>query len=203
MEHPQQKQPSNKRIANYISFIAHPPIVSVPTFIVINLHFLGLIHSTSIIIICVIFGAVIPVFTSLVLIRKMGTDLDITDCTKRTMPLILAIISYSIGFLILLFVKAPPITTVLMFCYATNTLAILFINFEWKISIHAMGIAGPTAALTYVFGLPGVFFGLIILFVMWSRVTLKKHTISQVLAGAVLGLFLTAIQLIYLVPLIS
>ncbi len=203
MEYPQQKQPAKYEIAKYISFIAHPPIISVPTFIVINLHFLGLIHSVSIIVICAVFGAFIPVFTSLVLIKKMGTDLDITDRTKRTMPLLLAIISYSIGFLILLFVNAPPVTTVLMFCYVTNTIAILFINFKWKISIHAMGIAGPTAVLTYVFGLSGVFFGLIILIVMWSRVTLKKHTISQVLAGAVLGLFLTAIQLIYLVPLIS
>ena len=203
MVHLQQELRSKKKFAKFVSLITHPPIISVPTFIIIILAFMSFTNSVGIIITCMIFGAVIPVFTSLVLIKKMGIDLDITDRTKRTLPLILAIISYIIGFLILYFIKAPPVVTVLMLCYFTNTLIILFINFKWKISIHAMGIAGPTVALTYVFGFYGVFFGFLILLVMWSRVTLQKHTISQVLAGAFLGILLTAAQLNYIVPLIS
>jgi len=65
-----------------------------------------------------------------------------------------------------------------------------------------MGVAGPTAALIYLFGYKGVIFGLIIPLVIWSRVKLNKHTIAQVLAGSVLGLTLTAVQLYFLVPLI-
>jgi len=36
--------------------------------------------------------------------------------------------------------------------------------------------------------------------VMWSLVILKKHTVSQVLAGGMLGIILTAVQLYYIVP---
>jgi len=63
-----------------------------------------------------------------------------------------------------------------------------------------MGVAGPTVALVYLFGFPGLIFGLIIPLVMWSRVKLKKHTISQVLAGGMVGIILTAVQLYYIVP---
>ena len=157
-------------------------------------------HSLAITGICWIFGAFLPILTSLILIEKMHTDIDITDRTKRTLPLFYAVCSYLIGFFILFVLSAPSLTTALMFIYFSNTLIILFINLSWKISIHAMGVAGPTVALVYLFGFPGLIFGLIIPLVMWSRVKLKKHTISQVLAGGMLGIILTAVQLYYIVP---
>jgi membrane-associated phospholipid phosphatase len=195
-----QKLKSEKKFANFISSITHPPLVSIPTFAIINYFLLGLMHSLTITGICWIFGAFLPILTSLILIEKMHTDIDITDRTKRTLPLFYAVCSYLIGFFILFVLSAPSLTTALMFIYFSNTLIILFINLSWKISIHAMGVAGPTVALVYLFGFPGLIFGLIIPLVMWSRVILKKHTVSQVLAGGMLGIILTAVQLYYIVP---
>jgi membrane-associated phospholipid phosphatase len=195
-----QKLKSEKKFANFISSITHPPLVSIPTFAIINIFVLGLMHSLTITGICWIFGAFLPILTSLILIEKMHTDIDITDRTKRTLPLFYAVCSYLIGFFILYVLSAPPLTTALMFIYFSNTLIILFINLSWKISIHAMGVAGPTVALIYLLGFPGLIFGLIIPLVMWSRVKLKKHTTSQVLAGGMLGIILTAVQLYYIVP---
>jgi len=193
---------SQLEIAKFISMIAHPPVISIPTFIILNYFLAGPEQFVVPTLISITFGALLPILTSLILIKKMNTDLDITDRTKRTMPLILAICSYLLGFLVLLWFGAPAIVSVLMLVYGTNTLLILIINFYWKISIHAMGIAGPTAAFIFTFGLVGVIIGLIIPFVMWSRLKLKKHTLSQVIAGSVLGLLLTWIQLSYIVPLI-
>jgi membrane-associated phospholipid phosphatase len=189
-------------IAKFVSSITHPPLVSIPVFIIMNYLLLGSSNFINVTIICLIFGAFLPIITSLILIKKMDTDIDITDRTKRTLPLFFAVCSYFIGFIVLYIVQAPSITTILMFIYSSNTLIILFINLYWKISIHAMGVAGPTAAFIYAFGFPGLIIGLLIPFVMWSRVKLKKHTIGQVIAGTVLGLILTSIQMYYLVPLI-
>jgi membrane-associated phospholipid phosphatase len=191
-----------KKIAKLISNITQPPVVSIPTFAIINYVLLGFNNSLMITMICWIFGAFLPITTSLILIRKMHTDMDITDRTKRTLPLFLAVCSYVIGFLVLLSLGAPSLTTALMFIYSSNTLIILFINLSWKISIHTMGIAGPTVALTYLFGFSGLLFGLLIPLVMWSRVKLKKHTISQVVAGGLTGIILTSVQLYFLLPLI-
>ncbi|MDD3985432.1 MAG: PAP2 family protein [Methanobacterium sp.] len=187
--------------AKFISTITPPPIVSIPVFIIINYVLLGFKNSIFITLICLLFAVFFPILTSLILIKKMNTDLDITDRNKRTSPLILAVFSYIIGFLVLYIFNAPVLTIALMFVYFSNTVLILFINFSWKISIHVMGVAGPIAALIYLFGSPEIIFCIIIPFVMWSRIKLNKHTPYQVLAGAILGLILTWIQLYYIVPL--
>ena len=197
-----QEATSKKKIARLISNVTQPPVVSIPTFAIINYVLLGFNNSMVITIICWIFGAFLPITTSLILIRKMHIDIDITDRTKRTLPLFFAVCSYLIGFLVLLSMGAPALTTALMLIYSTNTLIILFINLSWKISIHTMGVAGPTVALTYLFGISGLLFGLLIPLVMWSRVKLKKHTISQVLAGGIAGIILTYIQLYFILPLV-
>jgi len=189
--------------AKIISSITHPPLISIPTFVILNYFLIGPDNFVVSTLICLIFGAFLPILTSLILIKKMDTDLDITDRTKRTLPLLLAICSYFFGSLVLYIVNTPAIITALMLIYGLNTLIILIINFYWKISIHAMGIAGPTAAFAYTFGIPGLLIAVIIPFVMWSRVKLNKHTVSQVIAGTILGLFLTWVQLSYYVPLIQ
>src|ERR1700690_2440379 len=97
-----QELKSEKKIAKLISNVTQPPVVSIPTFAIINYIVLGFNNSLIITMICWIFGAFIPITTSLILIRKMHTDIDITDRTKRTLPLFLAICSYLIGFLVLL-----------------------------------------------------------------------------------------------------
>ncbi len=198
----QQEIKSEKKIARLISDITQPPVVSIPIFAIINYVLLGFNNSLVITMICWIFGAFLPITTSLILIRKMHTDLDITDRTKRTLPLFFAVCSYLIGFLVLLSMGAPALTTALMFIYSSNTLIILFINLSWKISIHTMGVAGPAVVLTYLFGILGLLFGLLIPLVMWSRVELKKHTISQVLAGGLAGIVLTYVQLYFILPLV-
>ena len=127
--------------------------------------------------------SILPILTSLILIKKMNTDIDITDRKKRILPLFFAVCSYLIGFFILYIIDAPAITTTLMFIYSSNTLIILLVTLSWKISIHTMGVAGPTASFNLFIWLGRIIFGLIIPMVMWSSVTLKKHSISQVLAG--------------------
>jgi hypothetical protein len=90
---------------------------------------------------------------------------------------------------------APLLTTVVMFGYFVGTLFLFFINLYWKISIHTMGIAGPTTVLVFVFGYWGALLGLLLPPVIWSRVYLKKHTVAQAITGAILGFVLTAIAL--------
>jgi membrane-associated phospholipid phosphatase len=198
----QQEFKSEKKIARLISNITQPPVVSIPTFALINYILLGFNNSLVITMICWTFGAFIPIITSLILIKKLHTDMDITDRTKRTLPLFFAVCSYLIGFLVLLSIGAPALTTTLMLIYSSNTLIILFINLSWKISIHTMGVAETTVVLTYLFGFPGLLFSILIPLVMWSRVKLKKHTISQVLVGCFAGIIFTYVQLYFILPLV-
>jgi len=195
---------SKTEFAEFISNAAYAPIISIPVFALLNYFLLSLPDFITITSVCVLFAGVMPILLVLWWLKdKNGNgvkiDMDIPDRTERNFPLLLVITSYAIGVIVLYLLNAPLITTVLMFCYFSNTLIVFFINLRWKISIHAMGVAGPATFLIYVFGPAGVIFALIIPFVMWSRIYLKEHTLSQVIMGAALGFFATAVQIYILI----
>jgi len=194
---------TKKRLAVLISAIAYAPIISIPVFALINYYYLNLYNFVIITAICAFFAGFLPIVLVLFFLKAKSNgeevDMDIPERTDRNYPLLLVIFSYIIGTIILYLVNAPAITTVLMFCYFSNTLILFFINLYWKISIHALGVAGPSIAMIYVFGIPGAIFSLIIPLVMWSRIYLKKHTVPQVIIGATLGLVFTALQIYYLI----
>lgn len=195
---------SKKRFAEFISNIAYAPLVSIPAFILINIFLLNLYDFVVITSICVVFAGIMPILLVLGWLKsKNGTgveiDMDIPERKERFYPLLMVIISYAIGTILLYMLNAPLITTVLMLCYFTNTLAVFFISIYWKISIHAMGVTGPVVALIFVFGPIGTIFALLIPVVMWSRLYLKEHTLSQVIMGVLLGFTFTTIQIYILI----
>lgn len=194
------KTSSKREFAELISNAAYAPIISIPVFALINYFLLNLHDFIIITSVCAIFAGLMPILLVLWWLKdKNGNnakiDMDIPERTDRNYPLLLVITSYAIGAIALYLLNAPLITTVLMFCYFSNTLAVFFINLRWKISIHSMGVAGPAAALIYVFGLPGMVFTLIIPVVMWSRLYLKEHTLLQVIMGGLLGFLSTTLQI--------
>lgn len=145
----------------------------------------------------IIFGFIFNVLL-FVLFRKKGklVDLDASVREERTVPFLIAVLFYLIGFIILIFFNVNIVSIAFWFCYISNTLLIVLINKYWKISAHAMGAAGPTAAVFFVFPLLSIIFFLIVFLVGWSRIKLKCHNLSQVLTGVLLGFFSTLIQII-------
>jgi membrane-associated phospholipid phosphatase len=86
---------------------------------------------------------------------------------------------------------APKIVGFLMLAYGINIIITVVISLFWKISAHAMGTAGPIAAL--ILNFEGLYWALIFLIpaVCWSRVFLKQHTTNQVVWGSVYGFIAT------------
>ncbi|WP_174589851.1 hypothetical protein [Methanocella conradii] len=189
---------TKEKLARAVSNIAQAPIISIPAFGLINyfsLDFYGFVFMTSL---CILFAGVLPVLVVMLWSRNKKSESDLPQKEDRIAPLVIVITIYLAGTAALYAAGAPLLSTALMFCYFSNTLIVFFINIFWKISIHSMGVMGPTVALIFAFGAPGAFLGLVLPVVMWSRIYLKKHTISQVIMGALLGFVLTAAQ-IYLV----
>lgn len=191
------RESKKRKWAVLISNATIPPVIAVFMFSVINYALLRVFPFVAVTFITTLFAAILPL--SVLLIWETRTnakfDLDIPARTDRNHPLLVASASYLIGTVVLVAVHAPLLTTVVMFGYFAGTLFLFFINLYWKISIHAMGIAGPTTVLVFVFGYWGVLLGLLLPPVIWSRVYLKKHTLAQALTGAILGFVLTAVML--------
>ena len=82
-----------------------------------------------------------------------------------------------------------------MFCYCLNTIFTAIITKFWKISLHAISIAGPLTAL-WINGLHyPITMLLIVMVVCLSRINIGAHTLSQVIGGAFFAFILTYFEL--------
>lgn len=195
MNYSENKGGSKEALAEFISTISNAPIVAIVVFIAIN-H--SLIPDGSWVIYALtsaFFAGIMPIIIGSIWTKNKNIERDMPVKEDRFYPLILVILSYILGVGVLYLMDAPALTTVLMVCYLTNTCVVFLINLHWKISIHAMGMAGPLTALIYLFGWTGLILTLLLPVVGWSRVYLKRHTPGQVIIGSILGFVLTAAQI--------
>ncbi len=189
------------KIAKAISTITNPPIITIPLFLIICLALSfenGAFDLNKFIVlelISLIFASILPLVIILFWAKKLNTDKDISNREDRYMPLIVGIISYLIGFFISLALNIDNFLTLLLLCYSVNTGVVLLITTRWKISVHTTGLSGPVGALILLLGPWGASFGVLYPLIIWSRVLLEKHTLSQAICGGVQGFFLTVIEI--------
>lgn len=187
--------------ADKISTITNPPIITIPLFLIICIVLSfenGAFDLNKFIVlevISLVFTSILPMAIILFWAKKLNTDKDISNRQDRFMPLIIGIVSYFVGFLISLALNADNFLTLLLLCYSVNTGVVLLITTRWKISVHTTGISGPIGALILLLGPFGAIFGVIYPIVIWARVLLKKHTLSQAICGGVQGFFLTVLEM--------
>lgn len=187
---------AKRKWAIAISNVTIPPVIAVITFALINYSLSSGPSFVALTFVTTLFAAIVPLSILIIWARRTNAhDMDIAARTDRNHPLLLAAVSYLIGTAVLLIVHAPLPTTAVMFGYFAGTFFLYFVNLRWKISIHTMGIAGPTIVLLVVFGYWGALLALLLPPVIWSRIYLKKHTVAQALGGAAVGFLLTALAL--------
>ena len=189
------------KIADAISTITNPPIITIPLFLIICIVLSfenGVFNLSKFIVlelISLIFASVLPMAIILYWAKKLNTDKDISNRKDRSTPLIVGVASYLIGFFISLFLNVDYFLSLLLLCYAVNTFIVMIITFKWKISVHTTGLSGPIGALILLLGPLGAAFAIIYPVVIWSRVLLEKHTLAQAICGAVQGFFLTVLEM--------
>lgn len=145
----------------------------------------------------------------ILLLKKMGMieDVGLNGRQERLIPYIITIICFGVTAWFMA-VKGAPLWLSLFFAGgALATVICTVVNFWWKISAHAAGIAGVVALLIRIekdgSAEPELFFWLILTLLLTgflgsARVWLGRHTVWQVLAGYAVGFcsvfFLTMIR---------
>lgn len=153
-------------------------------------------------------NVVIPMVL-VVLLKKMGIiqDLGLNGRKERLIPYIITIICYGATSWFMASKGAPMWLSLFFAGGSLAALINLVVNFWWKISAHAAGIAGIVALLIRIerdgSPEPELFFWLLLAVGITgllgsARVWLGRHTVWQVLAGYVVGFcsvfFLTMIR---------
>lgn len=92
-----------------------------------------------------------------------------------------------LGYEVLIQIDAPRIISGILLFTAVNTVLILLITLQWKISIHLLTLTSSIALLCVQFGLLPAVLLLLVPVLMWSRIMLKAHTFMQTLVGSLVG----------------
>ncbi len=151
---------------------------------------LGLLDSLACTLIGFVFFAVLPVTPVAYFARKGTTDIYVSKREMRTPFFLVALASYVFASAIF-WVEQVKILFLLSIIYVCVTLAVMVTNLFWKISIHSAAIGGPATAIVYVFGAIATPLYALLIPVIWARVKLGAHTISQTIIGMVLSIAIT------------
>lgn len=189
------------RCANIISWVFVPLLMPVyGIMLIFSLSFLSYApFHTKLVFTLIVFGAnfIVPMLLVL-LLKKLGMidDIGLNGRRERLIPYIITVVCLA-GTGLFLYLKMAPLW-VAMF-YAGGALAgiiNLIVNFRWKISAHAAGIAGLVAMLIQVIkegpsseGMIWWIVGTILTAGLLgsARIWLGRHTLLQVLAGTAVG----------------
>ena len=91
--------------------------------------------------------------------------------------------------------NAPASLSALLLVYVALGITMMTISLFWKISLHAGGVGGFAAFLTWMFGPVWALTFLAIPLVGWARVYRQRHNWAQVVAGGIVGVSVTLIIL--------
>lgn len=185
---------SNK-FARIISYLFIPPLMNFFIFVFLALHLqLEQRFLSAAILISFLFGLAIPVIY-FVILRSRGKidDNDAQVKEQRTNPYLFGILLTLAAILLSAIFVSNKIITIAWITYLVCSMILILVNKYWKISAHAMGAAIPLGIMLFYSNLLSLGLVVILILVGWSRIKLKMHNLSQVLAGGFLGIIIPAL----------
>lgn len=190
-----------KKIANFISIIAHPIIIPTYFFIIIfnlNVYFSIIIPlNAKLLIIGLVFIStfLLPLLLTFIFIRKgYINSLQMETKEERTYPFIFSSICYFLTYYFFKQIHLPKEYYIFLLGGLFLVLIIIVINFFWKISIHSASIGAVVGSFIGISIKTNIYIPNLILLsifisglVCYSRLRLKAHKPAQVYAGFITG----------------
>ena len=192
----------SKTIADVLSYLFSPTVFAF--YVLIILFLFPPLSSPGnnqllIIIMAVLLLCVFPIIAILYYFKKGRVDIWVSNQKQRT-PFYLAAITGYVLASIFFYLQQETTLFVLSVAYVGVTTAVTLGNFITKVSSHSAGVAGPIAALMYVYGAPALLFFLFLPLVFWSRLKLNAHTFTQLTLGVIIGISVTVFVYVLLFP---
>jgi membrane-associated phospholipid phosphatase len=111
----------------------------------------------------------------------------ISTRAERLTPALFLLAAFVALLTALVLLDAPQNISLLTLSMGLASAAVAGITLLWKASAHCTVAGHAVAAGLLILGPLGLVFLLVLPLVVWSRVTLKAHTLSQTLTGAAVG----------------
>lgn len=193
-----------RQIANLTSNILNPFLVSLAVILLLSFTSTSSISEAlkwSLILITV---SILPVFSVIVyLVRNQKLEgIFVSPRRQRNKIYLLASFCAVAGCIVILYLGAPLVLVVSLVAGLSAMIVFTCINLLWKISVHTAFVAASVTVVIVLYGSIGTVTAVLIPPIAWSRIELEHHSITQVVAGALLAALIVVV-VFYLFGLIS
>jgi membrane-associated phospholipid phosphatase len=178
-------------VSRVISRLTPAPLVNLYVGIIFSIASpIGLgpiLNPLSSILICLAVMVILPIVPIVYEAWKGNVDLDVSVRESRTKFFMFSMVCDVIAFVVYGYFSCHIMST-LAAAYFSVTAGVLVVSLRSKISVHGAGVGGPGAGLIYVYGPFALLVMVVWVLVIYSRVTLKQHTVNQSVAGVLLAI---------------
>lgn len=173
-------------LAFVISQVGSPPVLA-PVMMAVTASFVSTPRAWTWAGVYVCLAVVFPFLYLLWLLRRgLITDLDVQHREQRTRPLVFTIACTGLSWFVLLFGSAPSPLVALAGASWLQMALVFTITMWWKVSMHCAAAGAAAAVMWALAGTPlPLLIGVPL--IAWSRVRLRRHTVTQTVVGALLG----------------
>jgi hypothetical protein len=173
--------------AELISYLLEPKNWLIATVIGVGAHADGLAGAGWGLLAAFFTGVLPTLFISHGIRHGRWEDRNVGARRARLIVLAFIMASVATGMILLFTLGAPSVLTGYLAFMLGSVAVLAVITTVWKISIHCAVASGSVAVLALTYGpvvLPAY---LLVALLGWSRVSMRDHTIAQVVGGSVLG----------------
>ncbi len=186
-----------KLLANLITFVLHPIILSLLAVFLIVYRETGDMNTAYYwTFISVFFAVVISLFVLVGIKKGFFTNIDVSVRKQRVILYPFAAAVMLLFVLVLLFFNGPKFLLVGLIAFIASLGILDVINRKIKASIHVATVAALSVGIIEMFGLKASPVLFAVPFVAWARVLEKKHTVKETIAGFLSGSILAIIGII-------
>ncbi len=175
------------RLAELVSAATRLPLLAVPLFLAVGAEAAGgrgLLWA----LLCVFLTSGLSLLYLDYLTRSgKVSDPRAIPRVERIGPLRVVAALHIVAFLIVSLLGGPAELRAALLAYALATLGFGLLTPVSNLSLHAAGVSGAAVCLAYVFGAWGLPALLLLPPVFWARLALGRHTLVELVLGALVG----------------
>ncbi len=139
--------------------------------------------------------SILPVFSVIIyLVRKQRLESPFIITRKqRTKIYLVAGVCAGIGCIIFPYLGVPPTLRATFVAGLSAVVVFMCVNLLWKISLHTAFVTASVTVLIILYGSIAAVTVVLVPLIAWSRIELKHHSLTQVIAGALLAALIVVV----------